>query len=94
MWAPSSVVMAEINASAATWASTSGGRRSEIFAVVKGRSTLPPSRTGGHAVHARHLERGRPGPGDRADRPGVSPMRAEPVDGGQRVVGELLRRCG
>ena len=44
MCAPSSVRMAEIRASVAACASTSGGRRSENLSVVEGRSTLPPSR--------------------------------------------------
>ena len=90
MCAPSSVRMAEIRASVAACASTSGGRRSENLSVVDGRSTLPPSRGCGQPVGARHLQGGPPGAGDQpVDR--VRREQAEPVDDGSGAVGELGR---
>ena len=91
--APSSVRMAEISASVATCASTSGGRRSENLSVVEGRSTLPPSRgvgspsapvTSSAAPQVRAARRST----------GSGASRCRPSTTGRRAVGELGRQRG
>ena len=80
--------MAEISASLAAWASTSGGRRSENFSVVEGSQHVAPVERCGQPVGARHLEGGPPGT-RREPLHRVGRQQLEPVDHGRRAVGEL-----
>ena len=93
MCAPSSVRMAEIRASVATCASTSGGSRSENFSVVEGRRTFPPSRGLG-SPSAPVTSRAAPQVRATSRSTGSGVRRCRPSTIGRAAVGELGRHGG
>ena len=99
MCAPSSVRMAEMRASVATCASTSGGSRSENFSVVEGPQDVAAVARLGQPVGAGDLQGGAPGAGDepvdRVGRRGGAGRRRSgaPLSGNSAAMATRLARC-
>ena len=90
MWAPSPVVRAEIRASARHLGIDVGRQSHRDLGGGERSQDVAPVAHGRHPVHARHLQGGRPGPGDEPIA-GTGTDEPEPLDRRQGTVGELLR---